>query len=723
MADTDTPVVHFLFGIHNHQPVGNFDAVLEEAYEKAYRPFLEALWRHPAIRVSLHHCGILLEWLKEHHPEYLDRLRGLVERTQVEILGGGFYEPILPVIPEVDRRGQIELLSDFIQAEVGVRPRGLWLTERVWEPHLVKSLADAGIEYITVDDSHFRSAGLPEHELFGYYLTEELGTTLRIFPISEKLRYLVPFRPVEQSLDFFRAVASDASPRAAILADDGEKFGVWPGTYAHVYEEGWLEQFFTLLEENSAWIRMPTFAEFCSSTPPLGRIYLPTASYTEMMEWVLPPEGQDAYEELLQMVKNEGTYDRLRPFLKGGFWRNFLVKYPEANNMHKKMLRLSDRIQALQAKTPTDRRVENQFRKARLELWQGQCNDAYWHGIFGGLYLPHLRASVYGHLLRAETLARQVSGETGSGVQVEVSDFDRDGQDEVLLESDSLNVYFAPQRGGAIFELDDLATSLNLLDTMARRPEAYHRKLTSASAGPRLGSQSIHEVTLSKEEGLENALAYDWYRRLSLLDHFLGEETTLDSFSACRYPEQGDFVNQPYEVFVESTPAGPVVRMDRRGTVWLDGAPLPVSVAKTVRLTPGERALFFDYVLTNHSAQMAHLWFGIEFNFSLQAGEAPDRYYVTSRGKPDDPRLRSTGALPGESVVRLVDEYRGLEVSLAVSEAAEIWRFPIETVSQSEAGFERVYQSSVLLPHWRIPLSAGKSWKLRVQLRLREPSG
>ncbi|MBI3330940.1 MAG: alpha-amylase, partial [Candidatus Omnitrophica bacterium] len=84
-----------LMAIHCHQPVGNFGFVFEEAYAKAYEPFLSVLERHQAVRLALHYSGCLLDWLAEHRPELLRRLRALVSRGQVELLASGYYEPIL----------------------------------------------------------------------------------------------------------------------------------------------------------------------------------------------------------------------------------------------------------------------------------------------------------------------------------------------------------------------------------------------------------------------------------------------------------------------------------------------------------------------------------------------------------------------------------------------------------------------------------------------------
>jgi 4-alpha-glucanotransferase len=92
--------INFALVIHNHQPVDNDPAIIEEVFRTSYSPFLKKLSEFPLIKANLHYSGYLLEWLQEEHPEFIDLLRVLVNRQQVEILGGGYYEPILPCVPD-----------------------------------------------------------------------------------------------------------------------------------------------------------------------------------------------------------------------------------------------------------------------------------------------------------------------------------------------------------------------------------------------------------------------------------------------------------------------------------------------------------------------------------------------------------------------------------------------------------------------------------------------
>ena len=252
--------VLFAFGIHNHQPVGNFDFVFEDAYQKSYLPFLDILQAHPKIRITLHYSGVLLDWLVENHSEYIGQLRKMVNAGQIEMMTGAHYEPILMTIPDRDKVGQIKKLTQEVKKHTGYDAKGIWMAERVWEPHLPKILRESGVTYTILDDSHFKYAGLREVQLTGYYVTEEQGVTLNVFPISEKLRYTIPFQNPQETLEYLRRIATGGKDQVAIFADDGEKFGVWPGTNQHVFENGWLEEFFSALDAEEDLVEMPSRA-------------------------------------------------------------------------------------------------------------------------------------------------------------------------------------------------------------------------------------------------------------------------------------------------------------------------------------------------------------------------------------------------------------------------------------------------------------------------------
>jgi alpha-amylase len=430
--------------VHDHQPVGNFDGVIEQATRDAYAPFLAFLESHPTLRIGLHTSGPLLQWFALRHADYLSRLRALVERGQVELWGGGFFEPILPAIPEPDRRGQIRAMADWLELELGRRPRGLWLTERVWEPGLASTLATAGAHYTAVDDAHFVAAGFDRDALWGYYLTEDQGRTLAVLPIHRELRYAIPFEEPERTIEILRRVAEGGANRLAVLGDDGEKFGVWPGTHVRCYEQGWLARFVAALATNP-WIELRTPAEAIAHHRPLGLAYLPSATYHEMQEWALPPAAQQRYHDAAERL---GGGDTAHDLLRGGHWRGFLSRYPEANRLHKRALRVSRRL------WDQPREDDPRWREARTRLWRAQCNDAYWHGVFGGLYLPFLRDAIVDELLEARARLEALRGDLAGSPRSELADLDADGSPEVALEGRGWSLAITPARGGMAETID-----------------------------------------------------------------------------------------------------------------------------------------------------------------------------------------------------------------------------------------------------------------------------
>ena len=194
---------------------------------------------------------------------------------------------MLAAIPQRDRLSQIQTLSAKLERLVGRRPQGAWLTERVWESSVVPALVDSGIRYVAVDDYHFLCAGMPADALDSFYTTEEDGRSLDLFPISEALRYRLPFSLAAEAVAYLEQLARQGQ-RAAIYFDDIEKFGIWPETYAWVYESGWLAQFIEGVLA-SPLIRTRSFADHHADHATRGIVYLPTTSYIEMNEWTLPP--------------------------------------------------------------------------------------------------------------------------------------------------------------------------------------------------------------------------------------------------------------------------------------------------------------------------------------------------------------------------------------------------------------------------------------------------
>jgi hypothetical protein len=764
--------IRFALVLHNHQPVGNFDGVIEQAYQDSYLPFLEVLEQYPNLRIGLHTSGSLAEWLAARHPEYLDRLGELAAAGRVEILGGAFYEPILPMLPRRDRIGQIMAYTQWLQERLGVAVRGMWIPERVWEQCLASDLAAAGIAYTVLDDYHFKNAGLAEEQLHGYYVTEDDGRMLAIFPGSERLRYTIPFADPQETIEYLRRVAERHPHTVVVFGDDGEKFGTWPETKKHVYQDGWLRRFFDALLANASWIQLTTLAEAFEHVAPTGKIYLPDASYREMTEWALPAEQLVLYERMRHELQHDPRWPVLAQFMRGGFWRNFKVKYPESDEMYTRMLLVSNRLAAVETSSastaPPERAASSDHgalpdraaslaagevwqrpgrgpepttqasvvaaidarngpafsrhvgtpastslvHAARQELYRAQCNCAYWHGAFGGIYLPHLRHAVYSHLIAADNLLEQHVGRAGCWIEAAHGDLNLDAREEVYLANDKLAMLFSPFRGGMMYELDVRAICRNLLATLARRFEAYHVKVQQG--GHESGGQvaSIHDRVVFKQPNLHERLHYDPHLRKTLLDHFYEPHTGVEAVAAGLARECGDFCGMPYEARIRRNPDRIQVQFSRSGHV--EGQPLKLT--KAVTLEAGSSTLEITYLVEGLLPQRP-LHLAVEFNFAGMPAGWDDRYYHDGQGR----RLGQLGRrldLVGCDVLGLTDEYLGLELLLRFSQPANMWAFPIETVSQSEGGFELVHQSVAVLPHWQVSGDAQGRWSVSMQLAI-----
>jgi alpha-amylase len=490
---------------------------------------------------------------------------------------------------------------------------------------------------------------------------------------------------------------------------------VWPGTKEWVWEKGWLREFLRLLEEATGRITTSTFGEYLRTHRATGRVYLPTASYEEMGEWALPASTQATYNEVRRTLESRGELERARPFIRGGIWQAFLAKYPESNFMHKKMILVSDKLARAEEKLGDEGRAA--LDHARHELYRAQCNCCYWHGLFGGLYLNYLRDAVYHHLIEAELQAERVLGELKESRQ---ADLDADLQPEVLLSNAEAAVYLKPDRGGSLFELDYRPKRFNLLNIVGRREEGYHKRLLEATR--QLGQHgggpvSIHDLTALKSAGLEDLLVYDRFPRGVFVDHFLAEDTSLEGLARGRFDERGDFADGIYRV-VELK--GRRVVLARAGHV--DGRPL--TVEKTIALADLDQAdesarLECRYRLAVEGAPLT-VTFAPEVALTLLAGDAPDRYYRVPGRELTDRRLASRGESEAGQPIELVNEWDRFLVRLSASPDAPWWRYPLETASQSEGGFERTYQASVLHPIWRrLTVEPGRPLELTITVEMK----
>jgi alpha-amylase len=451
-------------------------------------------------------------------------------------------------------------------------------------------------------------------------------------------------------------------------------------------------------------IRVAQMAEGLKPEKNLGLVYLPPASYQEMMIWAQDARDIPKFRAAQRHVVESDGADAAK-FLRGTFWRNFFNKYAESNQIHKQAIRLARLHDRAQGALPREA-----AEKALDHVWQAQCNCAYWHGVFGGLYLPHLRFALYRNLIGAQSAldAAVLAGQNGP--VYEAGDWNCDGKPEHTLNSPE--AYLSLTANGEIDQFWLKKTGINLVDTLTRRYEAYHDQVGGkAEAGTKL------ENTLGeKESGLRGYLVYDRKLRRSLSDVFLRPGTGFAEYAAQQYRPALEFSAR--ETALERRPRETAVRF-----LGLARSPegAVVQAEKTVVLAHGSPDLRVEWKfanpVTNAGKPPAEFHFGSEALFCLLAGNAHDRYVDWGSGRDI---LASRGDMGKVEKLAVADEWLKLRCEARFPGAARVWRDAIETVSQSEGGYERVYQGTVILPLWDVKLAAGAEASASMSIHFRE---
>ena len=276
-------------------------------------------------------------------------------------------------------------------------------------------------------------------------------------------------------------------------------------------------------------------------------------------------------------------------------------------------------------------------------------------------------------------------------------------------------VFLFSARGGSLLEMDYRPQAFNILGTLSRREEGYHQKLIESRQEAAEGrTRTIHEIFDSKEKDLDQYLQFDSYRRASFLDHFIAAPMDFESFRRCRYQEEGDFISGLYDIEAKEKGGNREVLFSRIGKVFKEGEGKGIRVEKKFVPSLDQKILKATYRLSFLGEEKARTNFGIEFNINLLAGDASDRYYRIPGAQLEDRRLASTGELENVLEVHLIDEWNGFEVFLKTDKNGSLWRFPIETVSLSESGFEKIFQGSCLLFYWPLDLEPKKQFEMNM---------
>ena len=550
------------------------------------------------------------------HLFIIDQIKVLLERGQIEIIGGAWWESILPIWPRDDQIAQLQLSKERLKVLFDCDPQFAWLPERVWEPELAETLLQSNYKGTFLDDNGLQKAQ-------DLHRINHTAQGLKVLSIDAQLRQLIPWRSVTEIVEYLSDLHQKDSQSIAIFADDAEKFGSWPGTFQLIYEENYLEDLLMALEENADWLQTILLSS-CgdSSQTPLE---IPPTSYPEMQEW------------------------------SGGNWRHFLERYHESHDMYETVLRAPRTAESLP------------------HLLKAQCNDAYWHGVFGGLYLPHLRQAIYGAAAKAYAASPESKIETTSS-------------GDVMLKTASQLLGFRP-RGGQIFQWLDLEKQHNWLATLRRYAENYGE---SESA--------------------------DWYARGCGIEHFLGAGATPEKILTGNFPEEGDFAGEVWQMETRQNEDESLAILTRHGGVWQQGNFMPLEMKKTMTMPTQGNWCEGKYELFNPGEQALDLWWASEWNVSPSGSDFPERNFRVNNGEFN---LEEMHIWENISNWQINDNWLKSTFELSAGQKFDLWQMPFRTVSRQEGEItESIFQQATVVLHRKVLLQPGQKYFCKLNIKI-----
>src|SRR3989339_212989 len=235
-----------ILGTYNTMPDGASGKVFELTYQRSWRPFLSSLYKFQNISAVLYYSGIVLQWIEENHPEFLLLLEEMASRKQIELLGGGFFNPLFPILQPSDKIGQIEMLTTYLRKTFGRRPAGGWLYEYSWDAGLPVIFRNSGLGYTFLPAGILAEAGFIEDGRFDPLVTEDQRKLLYIFPVFDlDANSGIPL-PFERALEGL--MDSHPGCRLYTMMVDGHSVpGMW--------ESSGLESPDVMFEKSFAWFQ------------------------------------------------------------------------------------------------------------------------------------------------------------------------------------------------------------------------------------------------------------------------------------------------------------------------------------------------------------------------------------------------------------------------------------------------------------------------------------
>lgn len=664
--------IHLILGSHNSQMPDLPQADQNAQYEYSIKPFLKLLYNRRDLRFTLYYSGLLMEWLDRHHSEFVDVLTEMVKRKHVELLGGAFYEPMLPIIPKTDRIGQIERMTTYLRKCFGRRPRGAWIPESIWDQRIAASLNTGGLDYVLLRASTFLTES--NRERFRVVLTEDQGKILTVYPVAYRMSETMFRRTPEEMIQFLRDVRDSVtdgkngnenrSPVVALMFD-GTNIGY---TEDHAAESmRWYDRLLDLVVANRDWINVDTPGRMIPSMQPLERCYAPEISFSALMDWL--PDRHPREESEARNFNGE----------VGSSFRAVMEIYPESARLYSRMQHTHLLVNQIRG---------DKYRKmtAREELWRGQSHFAYWHNRTGGIYRSNLRKATYAALIEAEKATRE------RGVFIPAMsriDVDLDGREEILFQGNEINAYLH-RFGARLFELDYIPRNWNYLDTFQRRPEPFHDDATIAAG-------------------------YDSWPRAAFVDHLLESDNTVAEFARGERRQFCDITDLEYEIKTLDKDHNAVTFIADCST---SDTLVSFAIQKSYRFIKSR--IEVEYEVSNTGMDVLEAVFAVELNLSFDSLQVDSLRLHVRQGRTRRELAPDTQELDAVSDLQFLDLRNNTRIQINPADRPDVWSFPVEAVGFLGDRLHWFYQSNCVVFRWPLKLSAGESRRFSLLVKLEQ---
>jgi alpha-amylase len=713
--------------LHFHVPTGVSGKALRRAFKQKYAPLLASIESHRQLRLCLHFAGPILDHFRVEEPAYLARLRELANEGRIELLGGAFHDAVLPSIPERDALSQLQLTANFHKQHFGKIPAGVWMCLRAWDPSLPSLLRRAGVEHTLLDDSQFVAGGLDPTAIHGHFVTERAGEAITVFPVDRGLSQAA----LEASLNTLRrklreAAQEGAADAALARASNGgqttaadERLEVIAVEADALCSTDRLEPFLDLLAEEFAWVKTHTMHRARGIWPSRGRVYVPGGAEASLSAYARPADGVRLRRDFRKRMEAAGVWNEVQSYLGPVSFNSFLVKYPEADRIHKRMLRVSQKVDDLRVfvnknhSHPAVKQARVMLEKVCSALWRAQNHSVYWHGGArgNGIYDPLLRQRVTRELLAAERIVDKLLGDPSTkGWTGEAVDLDGDGRDEAIIATPHFGAVIHAGRGGTLWELDLRKKGLPIQTCVDGGEEPEHLTGgTDTDVSLVIGTGASARAQVSDTPAIPELANLGLGRapRGALLDHFFAPEATVESFASRRFAEVGTFARGAYDLMRIQGPQNGCtygsVLLGRSGVArGLRGVDSLLRVERELRFEIPRPQMEVHRTVINRSREVASFWYGLEWTFGIPSGRAASVILKTYDASDQEQIHKLTDGpqdLGEHRWFEWVDGASGLSVVVELERPVGLWWCPVRTVVMSPDGWKESIQGHSLVLH------------------------